>query len=110
MRPLEIALLLANVPLLAWCLSGRALPGWARIPPAVAILALALQVVFEGARWHMGPGYLVTVCLFFACCWPRGVELGWWAAALGIGALLAAAALGTVLPVFELPKPTGDYP
>ena len=111
MRPFEIFLCLANVPLLVWCLSGRPLPRWSRVLPAVALLLMVLQVVVEGARWHIGPAYVVTIYLFLTCSWPRTVfVLPRWIALCAIGMLAGAAVLGTVLPVFELPKPTGAYP
>jgi predicted dienelactone hydrolase len=110
MRPLEIVLLLANVPLLAWCLFGRELPHGARALPVLAVLLLVVQVAVEGARWHLAPAYAVTLCVFFACAWPRDVALGALAALLGLGLLGVAAALATILPVFRLPTPTGPYP
>ena len=58
----------------------------------------------------MAPGYLVTAGLLAACCRPHRIQPGRWSALLAIGLLLGAAAVGTVLPVFELPKPTGPYP
>jgi hypothetical protein len=42
MRSLEIACLLVNVPLLAWCLSRRPVAAWARVLPAAALLVMAL--------------------------------------------------------------------
>jgi predicted dienelactone hydrolase len=105
-----MVLLFANLPMLLWCLLGRELPGWARLLPAAAIVLMVVQVLVEGARWHMAPGYLVTIGLFFACSWPRTVGVGWLTAVMGIGLLFVAAGLGTVLPVFDLPKPTGVYP
>jgi dienelactone hydrolase len=109
MRPLEIVFLLVNAPLLAWCLMGRALPVWIRVIPLIAIQLMVLQVVLEGARWQIVPGYVMTLCLFFACFWPR-LGPSRWTAVLSIGLLLTAAGLGTVLPVFELPKLTGPFP
>ena len=73
---------------------------------------MVLQIVLEGARWPIGPAYLATVYLFFTCCWPRVFipAPGCWTAVCGILLLIAAAAMGSVLPIFELPKPTGAYP
>jgi dienelactone hydrolase len=66
----------------------------------------------------MIPGYAVTMGLFLiSWFFPVGAWSGnnaptgvFWAAAVAICLLLGAAALGTILPVFELPKPTGPYP
>jgi dienelactone hydrolase len=112
MRPLEIALCVASLPLLTWCLFGRVRSDWARVLPAVALMLLVAQVVVEGARWHLGPAYLLTLYLFLVCAWPGVPALapGRWTAVGGILALGAAAALSTVLPVFRLPAPTGPYP
>jgi pimeloyl-ACP methyl ester carboxylesterase len=110
MRPLEIVFLLANVPLLTWCLFGRDLPPWARALPVGAALLVLLQVAVEGARWHLAPAYAVTLGVFFACAWPRGVGLGPLAAVLCLGLLGVSAAVATLLPVFRLPTPTGPYP
>jgi predicted dienelactone hydrolase len=59
----------------------------------------------------MGPAYLVTIYVFLTWSWPRiGFVRRRWLALCGIGLLAGAAAMGTALPVFELPKPTGAYP
>jgi predicted dienelactone hydrolase len=109
-RPLELALLLVNAPLLAWCLTGRALPPWGRALPVIAFLVMAVHVMFEGARWHMGLAYLVTIYLFFGCAGPRALLPGRCTAVAGGVMLLLTASVATVLPVFDLPKPTGPYP
>jgi predicted dienelactone hydrolase len=109
MRLFELVLLLVNVPLLTWFLWGRALRRAWRILPVVALLSMILQIVLEGARWHMIPGYLATVCML-GYCRPQAVQPGHWTAVVGMVLLLAAAALGTLLPVFQFPKPTGAYP
>jgi predicted dienelactone hydrolase len=59
----------------------------------------------------MSPAYLVVVYLLCAYSWPRMhiLELGRWTALCGIGLLAAAVVLGIILPVFELPKPSGPY-
>src|SRR5262245_49324243 len=112
MRPLEIALCLATAPLLAWSLSGRAMPASAaRVWAALGLLVLALQVTVEGPRWHLGPAYLLAIYLFVVCSWARApaLGLGRTAGACGMGLLATAALLGTVLPVFRLPDPTGAH-
>ena len=112
MRPLEIALWAVTAALLLWCLSHRAVPGWVRVLPAVAFVLLASHILIEGARWHLGPVYLVTVYLFVTYTWPRvgAPEPGTWITITGFGLLVVAAVLGTLLPVFHLPKPTGPHP
>ncbi len=73
---------------------------------------MVLQIAVEGARWPLGPAYLATAWLFLACVWPRALlpTAGRWTAVCGIGLLAAAAVAGTVLPVFQLPQPTGAFP
>jgi pimeloyl-ACP methyl ester carboxylesterase len=111
MRRLEIVLCIVNVPLLIWCLGAETLPFWTRILPALALAIMVLQTIVEGIRWPIAPAYAVTICLFLAWSCPRaGLIPGRWTALCGISSLVAAAALGTVLAVFELPKPTGAYP
>jgi hypothetical protein len=109
MRSLEIALLFANLPLLAWCLWRRPRSAWPRMLATIALMVLALQVAVEGARWPLGPAYLLTISLFLWCWWPRRSAPGRWTAIAGIGLLVAAAAMATVLPVFDLPMPTGRH-
>ena len=88
------------------------MPAWARVAPAVVFLLMVLQIAVEGARWPLGPAYLATAWLFLACVWPRAPlpTAGRWTAVCGIGLLAAAAVAGTVLPVFQLPQPTGAFP
>lgn len=110
MRALEIVLCITSLPLLVWCLRGRALPPWTRVLPAVALLVMVLQIALEGSRWHMGPAYVVTGCLVLTWPWSRVLVRRRWTALCGIALLAGAAIAGTVLPVFELPNPTGPYP
>ena len=109
MRPIEIAYLLLNVPLLGWCLLNKTAPMWARIVPAAALIFLAADIVFAGARWTMAPAFVTTVWLFIAFTWPRPIEAGLRSGIAMAGMLLAAAAFTAVLPVFDLPKPTGSF-
>lgn len=110
MRPLEITLLVVNVPLLLWCMSGRALPLWGRGLSLVALLVTLAHLLVEGARWHLIPAYAVTVGLVAASCWPHAIALGRVAGAMGILLLIGSGIVATVLPVFTLPQPTGEYP
>jgi predicted dienelactone hydrolase len=110
MRPGEATLLLLNLPALAWCLAARPVPVWARALSGAALLVLLAHVVVEGYRWQILPGYLVTVWAFAALASPRVAPPGPWTGACWLGLALAAAVMGTVLPVFTLPKPTGRFP
>ena len=110
MQPLEIALLLANVPALAWSLFVRGRPIWVRVLASVALLIMAVQIVVEGRRWQFDLTYIVTVWLFLAFVWQRLAKPGKCAAIAGIGCLVLAAALSCVLPVFRFPTPSGPFP
>ncbi len=109
MRPLEITYLLLNLPLLAWCLLNLPIAGWARVVPAITVLFMAFDIAIEGARWTMAPAIVVTMWLFVVCTWPRTAQPGRWSSLAMIGLLLIAGTLETLLPVFELPKPTGGH-
>lgn len=119
MRLFEI-LLLASECLVLLVL---AIPRLRAVPraPMVALLPLvltALQWAVEGARWQMVPAYALG--LLFALVLllvKRGPEkpslrfrlLRGSGLLLGSLALLVAAALPALLPVFKLPVPTGPY-
>ena len=110
MRPLEITLLLLNVPTLAWCIATQGSPAWARPVATVALMLTAIQIMVEGHRWQMDPGYLVIAWLSLAFTWPRVAEPGIGMSLAGLSCLLGSAALCTVMPVFEFPRPTGPFP
>jgi predicted dienelactone hydrolase len=115
MRTLELALLLADllafVALAVQRLRALNRLGWAAlVAPAVA----AAQVVIEGSRWQMVPAYALSV--LFPALWLRAPSpsraRGFASTALvvlGVLALLGAAALPAVFPVFRFPRPTGPY-
>lgn len=112
MRPLEIALWVATIPVLLWCLSHRGLAGWVRVTTAVALVLMIVHLALEGWRWHLGPTYLIIPYLFIACVWPGVPRLqpGVGAVLVGIGLMAATVALTTAFPVFDLPRPSGHYP
>ena len=107
MRILEWLLLLANLPGVACCLVMRATPVWARVGPVVALLVGLAQLLTEGYRLQMIPAYLVTILLLLSCTWPRVPESGMWLGVVGVICVSGAGILGTLLPVFEFPEPTG---
>ncbi|QYC42127.1 isoform II [Nonomuraea coxensis DSM 45129] len=118
MRPLEILLAVGNLLGLAIMAIPRlrARTRLGLVVP-VALLLAAAQVLVEGPRWQLAPGYALAVTLFLA--WLTGVvrpraghvnrPAARTAAALGALALLASVLLATVLPVFRFPEPTGPY-
>jgi hypothetical protein len=112
MRPLEVAAAIMLLPnalnLLSPFRDQSAL--FAMLPFVVALL-IAWHLKMEGYRWQMIPAYCLSI-LFVA------YECGRWLWAFrapyaaGIAAVLldlGAVILGTVLPVFKLPTPTGPH-
>ncbi|CAN5139999.1 carboxylic ester hydrolase [soil metagenome] len=109
MRPLEIAYLLLNLPLVSWCVLNLSIPWWGRILPVLSLVVLAVSVVVEGSRWTLLPALAVTCWLFYACTWPRLAQPGRWSGLSMLGLLLVAGLLANLLPVFKLPTPTGSF-
>ena len=73
--------------------------------------ALAAQIVIEGVRWQMIPLYVVAVGLGLGDLLSMERVLPWWRRvsrpALGLIGLGMMALLPTILPVPELPDPSG---
>ncbi|NBC64533.1 MAG: hypothetical protein GVY07_02565, partial [Bacteroidetes bacterium] len=79
-----------------------------------------LHVLVEGVRWQMIPAYLLSILFFFQSIrlLKRQRDLSsyqdrkWLRMIGGISAifiLVITTALGSILPVFDLPEPTGSY-
>ena len=109
MRLLEITYLLLNLPLLAWCVLNLAIPWWGRILPTISLVVLVAGIALEGARWTMLPAFAVTCWLLIACTWPRLAPPGRWSGLAMLGLPLTTGVLTNLLPVFDLPRPTGNY-
>ena len=116
-RPLEITAALCVVVSILSLLSGRFERPWFVAIAIVALLLIGCQVIVEGVRWQMAPIYLTALILFLyggvqlitgdKSMMPTGLDYP-----AGLGGLLAVGigiVLSTVLPVFELPAPTGPY-
>jgi len=77
------------------------------------LIVLAIQLVFEGYRWQMIPAYLLWVTdLINAFIQPGGkssVMVRVSKAADFVVLLVLSVILPMILPVFELPQPTGPY-
>src|SRR5579859_2152223 len=119
MRPLEISLLLVNLPILLSGLIARKRPPTLLLAlPLVGIAIFACHYFIEGWRWQMAPAYLVTLFLFFLSVvffvrpsQPNSslrpfAMLG---SLLGLATLGFANLLSVVLPVFRFPEPTGPH-
>jgi dienelactone hydrolase len=110
MRPLEITLLLVNLPILIWCLSARGRSVWLAALTSFAMLVMVLQIAVEGRRWQFDPAYVASVWPFASSILKRPAKLGRWISLAAIGCLLLATALSSVLPAFHFPTPSGPFP
>jgi len=96
-------------------------PSWVNCSTGAAILLILVHLLIEGYRWQMVPAYILAGLLFVLSV-PR--LLGAKAAspvgrgrktvngigtALGFVALVIAALLPALVPVFQLPEPQGPY-
>ena len=112
MRPLEIALTLTlMLPVIALMSPSRSF-GVGFDIVVILIVALALgHFILEGYRWQMALDYLVTILLlvYVIVGYRFSANISYFA---GLGCLCCIGAsilLSTILPVFELPAPTGPY-
>lgn len=106
MRLLEIVsvcLLAAACVAFLWPRLGRS-RGWLL---TAAVVALLLHGVLEGPHWQMAPTYLSALLL--CCAAVSRPRLCVWLAGFGFLLLPAAVVFCSVLPMFELPAPTGPY-
>jgi predicted dienelactone hydrolase len=124
MRILEI-LILATLLLtfVSSFVPKRTRPRWMAFLPSLVVLLALAHLVLEGYRWQMVPAYALTVLTFLATVGgilrradPQGKPSSRGRRALtiigtvfGLLALIVAAALPALLPVFRLPEPTGPY-
>lgn len=117
MRTIEAVTLCLGV--VAWLWPGERNSLGARLAIGATVLALAIQLVWEGSRWQMFPAYLVVLVGIIGALWPRTAKaaptqrrrvLRWTGRGLGVLGLGAAALLCLLLPVYRLPTPTGPYP
>jgi predicted dienelactone hydrolase len=109
MRPLEITFLLLNLPLLSCYVLNLSIPWWGRVLPVLALIVFVVGMALEGSRWTLLPAFAVTCWLCYACTWPRFAQPGRWSGLSMLGVVFATGMLAYLLPVFELPRPTGRY-
>jgi predicted dienelactone hydrolase len=118
MRPFEIILLILDAVLILWLLISSRRPRYLLpIISIVTVLVLLIHLFAEGFRWQMTPAYLLTAGLLLAV-WvqrrspsdkERSARRIAILALLGFVILLLATALPVVLPVPNLPAPSGPY-
>ena len=117
MRPFEIILIAANVLALIVWLGKPSRAMWLSVA-GLNLAALGVHALAEGLRYQLAFAYLFAA-LFAAYAFVKAsgrvarLRLPRWlkGLAVGIAVLLLAftAALAYALPVFALPKPTGEY-
>lgn len=119
MRIFETILVMALfASVLADAFSGRGatahatfLPRLAIVLLAVALVALALHLAFEGPHWQMFAAYAACIPagVLAWLVWPPASRGGMIAAAVA-GLLLAiSCAFSSIVPMFRLPQPSGPY-
>jgi predicted dienelactone hydrolase len=112
MRPFEIALVLVLFTCSIYLLTPtRSEVIWFRWLAFATVLLCVVHLYLEGARWQMGPAYLLVLAVVVIACTTMKLP-AWSSYAAGIaasGLMCAAVALGTFLPVFSLPSPAGPY-
>ena len=77
------------------------------------VIVFIVHLIFEGYRWQMIPAYILWFAALITA-FRANQEYGpvWVTTVKGIGLVVTAVLailLPSVLPVFELPQPTGDY-
>ncbi len=118
MRLFEFILLILDAVLLLWLLISVHRPRYVLVViTIVTLLVLVIHLLTEGFRWQMTLVYLLTAALLLAA-WVQThsaseKERPAWRIAIvgfvGFVILVLAAALPVVLPVPNLPEPTGLY-
>jgi predicted dienelactone hydrolase len=121
MRPFEILMLAATIPLLLrpfLPIRIRDRPDWIGLMLALSALLTAAHLVFEGYRWQMLPAYILTGLLlvltaprvFRPAKQPTNRRLASIiATGLGLPFLTVAVVLPLLFPIFRFPRPSGPY-
>lgn len=113
MRIFEIILLLFSVAVIFY-FSIRKNRNYKKIELSIILGLLTFHLIFEGYRWQMTPIYLllllISICIYKEYSLLKG---NWFFKIFKvlflIFLLLIGFALPTTLPIFELPKPSGNY-
>ncbi len=124
MRPLETVVLLALAPVvLALFRPAGGRPRWIPLAALAAVAGSVLHLLIEGYRWQMVPAYLLTTALLpgtlrvlrrSGAAAPPVAQGRKWLRVVGAAVVLLlfalAALIPAMMPVFELPKPSGEFP
>jgi predicted dienelactone hydrolase len=109
MRPLEISLVALIAIAALWLSAGRA-RRTGRLLAGGAVAVAAAHAILEGAHWQMIPAYAALGILCLLAWKPDGARLrpillAWTSLIFAAGSI----GLSYMLPMFQLPKPTGQY-
>jgi len=113
MRLLEV-LLTITVTILPIYISLRAYQKQRLVILSVLAALLISHLIFEGYRWQLLPAYLLSIILLF-CIYKNykffkgGIFRKIISSLLFIIVLVPSWALPSMLPVFKIPEPTGEY-
>ena len=109
MRPLEIVLIVATLPILFFPYKRYA--NFGRMLALVLAILLILHIVIEAARWQMIPLYLVAIIWISLAM--LGLGLTTWGNRISVGAgvvaILLALGLGLLLPIVQPAPLSGEY-
>ena len=119
MRPFEIALIAALFVTLAAAAAAllKADPGSGLLPKlplaclAMAAVALLLHLSLEGAHWQLAPAYIAFLPALLLARWllDKHAHNPFPPTLAGCLLLVIACAAAYVVPIFQLPVPTGPY-
>tara|TARA_R110002051_G_C8725601_1_gene497283 strand:- start:66 stop:1511 length:1446 start_codon:yes stop_codon:yes gene_type:complete len=113
MRIFEIILLLLSVSSILY-VSIRKNTIYKKIEFTIILGLLAIHLIFEGYRWQMIPIYFILLIILFLIFKEKSPLKGnWFLKGIKITGFLFLLIIGfmlpSALPVFELPKTTGNY-
>ena len=113
MRFFEIVLLIA-CSILPFIISLKGIRSKRKLVLIAITSILALDLIIEGYRWQMIPAYLITLIIFWYLCRNYSIFKGGWLrktlTCFGLILILVLAwALPIILPIFNLPTPTGKF-
>ena len=110
MRPIEISLALLLSGYLVWMAFSRAQNAFIKAIPYLILLFLIIQVFFEKPRWQMIPIYIFVVIIFVFNLFNSKPIVSLWLTVPALILMIPTIALPILLPVPQVPKPSGPYP
>jgi hypothetical protein len=110
MRTLERLIVVLLLPAVLWSFH-PALPAWFRLFAVLAAILIPIHAWLEGMHWQMVPAYIAAAILLLCASGIVAGEPARLICAIGSCLLLMASlTFSWVLPMFNLPLPTGKYP